>query len=170
MKYIQAISIFFALLTGCASVSTQVSSFVALDHADEKYSRPVVWGRIAPPGDRMLLEDSIVTSFSSKGIKPVPGTEAFPLGRKITGEDIFPALQKSVGDSLLIVSLKPGASLYHMEYEATLYGDRAQKVWVGNIVTRLQQADITDDETDKLIFKSTADELVNKIMQDGIIQ
>lgn len=156
------------LLTGCAT--TRVASYVDPEYADETYKQPVVWGRIAPLEDRLLLENNIIESFRSKGINPVAGVKIFPPDQEIKREFIVPALLKSNGDSLFVVSLKPGSTLHHMEYEAALYGYKFHKVWLGSVVTELQQAGISSDQTNALLFESVADEIVNQLLKDGIIQ
>ena len=159
---------FLVLLSGCAS--TTVSSFVDPEYATEKYSRPIVWGKIAPLEDRQRLENGIVKNFRNKGVNAIPGTQVFPPTRDITKEFIASALVKSGGDSLFIVSLKTGSNLYHMEYEATLYGNKIHKVWVGSVVTELQQAGVSNSQSNDVVFESTAEEIVNKIITDGVIQ
>lgn len=89
---------------------------------------------------------------------------------KIKREYIVPALLKSNGDSLFIISLKPGSTLHHMEYEAALYGNKLHKVWLGSAVTELQQTGVSSNQTNALLFESTADEIANQLLEDGIIQ
>ena len=156
------------LLTGCAT--TRVASYVDPEYVDETYKQPVVWGRIASLEDRLLLENSIIKSFRSKGINPVAGVKVFPPGQEIKREFIVPALLKSNGDSLFIISLKPDSTLHHMEYEAVLYGNKLHKVWLGSVVTELQQAGVSSNQTNALLFESAADEIVNQLVEDGIIQ
>ena len=156
------------LLTGCAT--TRVTSYFDPEYADEPYKKPVVWGRISPLEDRLLLENNIIDSFRSKGINPVAGVKVFPPGKEIKREYIVPAFLKSNGDSLFIISLKPGSTLHHMQYEATLYGNKLHKVWLSSVITELQQAGISSGQTNALLFKSVADEIVNQLLEDGIIQ
>lgn len=157
-----------ALLTGCAT--TRITSLVDPEYADETYKQPVVWGRIASLEDRLLLENSIIESFRSEGINTVAGVKIFPPDQEIKRESIVPAMLKSNGDSLFIISLKPGSTLHHMEYEAALYGNQLHKVWLGSVVTELQQGGVSSKQTNTLLFESTADEIVNQLLEDGVVQ
>ena len=148
--------------------TVKINSFIDLDHKSEKYSQPAVWVRIASVEDRLLLENSIIERLRNYGIKPIPGTIAFPPGVKITREMIIPSFQQSGGDSLFIISLKPGSTLYHMAYDATLYDDMLEKVWFGHVVTDQQDTSSTDGRSDELMFDATADEIVEQILKDGI--
>jgi hypothetical protein len=147
----------------------EIDSSLDLQHTSKKYFRPVIWVRIASLKDRLLLENNIIENFRSKNINPVPGIEVFPPGKEISRGFIVPAFQKSGGDSLFIISLKPNSTLYHMSYDATLYDSNLHKTWVGHVVTKLQQTSSTHNKTDELVFEFTAHEIVNQIIKDGVI-
>jgi hypothetical protein len=147
----------------------KIDSYKDLEHASKKYSQPVVWVRIASLEDRYLLENSVLEGFRSHGIDPIPGVDVFPPGIKITRKMVIPSFQQSAGDSLLIISLKPDSTLYHMAYDATLYDDKLNKVWIGHVLTDLQQIDPTNIQIDELMFQATALGIVNKIIKDGVI-
>ena len=147
----------------------EIDSFLDLENTSKKYSRPVIWVRIASIKDRLILENNIIENFRNKNIKPIPGVEVFPPGEEISREFIVPAFQKSGGDSLFIVSLKPNSTLHHMAYEATLYDDKLHKTWIGHVVTNSQQTRFTHKQTDELLFRSTARKIVDQILKDGVI-
>jgi hypothetical protein len=174
------------ILTSCADTKTapysdayhtekqvlpivEIDTFQDMEHT-HRYFRPVVWVRIAPLKDRLLLENNITENFRSKNINPIPGIEVFPPGRKISRSFIIPAFHESGGDSLFIISLKPNSTLYHMSYDATLYDSKLRKTWVGHVVTKLQQTSSPHKKTDESIFGTTAHEIVNQIIKDGVIQ
>jgi hypothetical protein len=147
----------------------KIDSYKDLEHASKKYSQPVVWVRIASLEDRYLLENSVIEGFRSHDIVPIPGVDVFPPGIKITRKMVASSFQQSAGDSLLIISLKPDSTLYHMAYEAALYDEKLNKVWIGHVLTDLQQIDPTNIQIDELMFHATAHEIVNKIIKDGVI-
>jgi len=168
MKIISTVIYLLFFLSGCAT--TNVSSFIDPEYANEIYKMPIVWGRIAPLEDRQKLEGGIVAKFSSKGINAILGTAVFPPTRDITKEFIASALSKTEGDSLLIVALKEGSSIYSMKYEATLYGKSLHKVWVGSVVTKLQSGGFSESQKNDAVFDSTAHGIVDQIMKDGVIK
>jgi hypothetical protein len=147
----------------------KIDSYRDLEHASKKYSQPVVWVRIASLEDRYLLENSVIEGFRSYGIDPVPGVGVFPPGIKITSEMIISFFQQSGGDSLLIISLKPDSTLYHMAYDVTLYDDKLNEVWIGHFITDLQPIDTTNIQIDELMFHATTHEIVDEIIKDGVI-
>lgn len=186
MNNLSLILVLLLLLAGCAgnkaapsseSIHTEkhlmpaveIDSYIDLDKKSKKYSQPVVWVRIASVEDRSLLENLIVEEFISHDVDPVPGVDVFPPGMNIAREMVVPSFQQSGGDSLLIISLKPDSTLYHMKYDATLYDDRINKVWMGHIVTDLIQTDSVNTQIDELMFQTTAREIVNTIIDDGLV-
>ena len=186
INHLSLLFVLLAFLTSCAgnevvpsSVSlhtekhlipiVKIDSFIDQEHKSEEYSQPVVWVRIASVEDMLILENSIIKGFRSHDINPVPGAVVFPPGVKITRELIVSSFQQSGGDSLFIISLKPGSTLYHMEYDATLYGDRLDKVWIGHVVTDLQQTDSTNAQIGELMFQTTAHEIINQVIKDGVV-
>ncbi len=149
--------------------AVEIDSYIDLDKKSKKYSQPVVWVRIASVEDRSMLENMIVEEFKSHDVDPVPGVDVYPAGVKIAREMVVPSFQQSGGDSLLIVSLKPDATLYHMKYDVTLYDDSIDKVWVGHVETELKQTDSANTRIDELMFQATAREIVNTIIGDGLV-
>jgi len=186
MNILSLLLITLVLLTGCAANGVvpsskavnaetspvpvvKIDSYIDLEKKSERYSQPVVWVRIASLKDRHLLENSVADEFRAHDIDPVPGVDVFPPGVKIASEMVATFFQQSEGDSLLIISLKPDSTLYHMKYDAALYDGNIDKVWIGHVVTELKQTDSANTQIDELMFQATAREIVDKITEDGLI-
>ena len=167
MKYIYIIQIIFIwLLSGC--VNSKVTSFTDPEYLSTKYHHPIVWAMTKPIDAQQGIENEIVNNFKKAGVTAIRGIDVFPPTKKLTEEAMKSALLKSEGDSLLII--KPKSATYqNLRTDVTLYGNALEKVWIATIETKSENLELTTTPTAELIYESLGEEIVKKLLHDGII-
>ena len=115
------------------------------------------------------IENELVNNFKKLGVIAIRGIDVFPPTKELTEEAMKSALLKSDGDSLLII--KPKSATYqNLRTDVTLYSNALEKVWIATVETKSDNLDLTPTPTSELIYESLGEEIVMKLLQDGIIE